>query len=155
MRRRRGTAARLADRDELFLTIQAVLEEDRRDGGGLMLKKYRDQRDETLGGYCTIATETYFYLQEGEDLDPRAGGGLQPMMRRYEDTGGHWWLVRKSDGAIIDLTIRPGEASDAANYEGEGVRRSGFMMHGYREPSKRAKALIARVQARRAATCDS
>ncbi len=145
-RSRRNVPAHLAEPDDLFRDIQHVLDQDLSRGGGLMLKKYRELIDDSLGGYCTIATEAYFFLHGQGTRDPREGGDLQPMMKPHHD-GSHWWLRRTSDGAIIDLTIRPGEPANAADYE-DG-RPKGFMMHGYRKPSQRALTLMERVRARR------
>jgi hypothetical protein len=142
-------AAPLAKADQLSRAIQEVLDEDRADGARLMLKKYRDLVDDSLGGYCTIATEAYFFLYDTDVRDPRDGGDLQPMRRGYEDDTSHWWLLRKSDGALIDLTVRPGDTTDADAADYEDGKPRGFMQHGYQRPSKRAQELMNRVQALR------
>jgi hypothetical protein len=58
--------------------------------------------------------------------------------------GSHWWLERTSDGAVIDLTVRPNEHSSFLYHLGQ---RRGFMQHGYKRPSRRAQTLMGRVEA--------
>ena len=132
---------RLMRRDRLALEIQAVLNEDLRNGAKLMRPQDRLHAlaENTLDGYCAAAAGAYFFL--GGDRE----AGLQPMQltHRY---GSHWWIVK--DGTrIIDLTVRPGDDEPDFKYE-KGTPR-GFMQHGYKRPSKRAQTIIDRVKARR------
>lgn len=125
--------------DSLALEIQAVLEDDLANGAPLMLPKYRAEalRHQTLDGYCTIGAEAYFFLGGEREA------GLQPMQLTRD--GSHWWIL-KDARTVIDLTLRPGERTNYPYAKG-GPR--GFMMHGYRRPSERAKKLIARVKRNR------
>ncbi len=133
---------RIDQNDSLAREIQAVLEDDLANGAKLMLPKYRRAAlmHGSLDGYCTIGADAYFFLSGGRDA------GLQPMQRTHRGNS-HWWIVKDED-VVIDLTLRPDEKPRRFPKPYEGTPR-GFMMHGYRRPSKRAKTLMDRVLSRR------
>jgi hypothetical protein len=121
--------------DELAEKVQAALERDLREGE--QLKRPCDRGDESsLDGYCAVAAAAYFFLAGGR------ASGLQPMQLTHAG-GSHWWLERTSDGAVIDLTVRPNERSSYPYHRG---RRRAFMQHGYQRPSQRVRALMQRVE---------
>jgi hypothetical protein len=122
--------------DALGEAIQAVLESDLREGQ--QLKRPCDRTGSgDLNGYCAVAAAAYFFLAGGSNRV------VQPMQLTHEGRS-HWWLERTSDGAVIDLTVRPTESASFPYHLG---RRRGFMQHGYKRPSKRALNLMRRVAA--------
>jgi hypothetical protein len=132
--KRRPERRELARIDALGLRIQAVLDEDLQAGEQLKRPCDRGYPD-SLGGYCAAAAAAYFFM----------GGGiaeLQPMQRTHRG-GSHWWLERRADGKVIDLTLRPNETTRYPYHEGQA---RGFMQHGYQRPAQRARTIIDRVQ---------
>ena len=121
--------------DDLGARIQAALERDLTEGARLKRSSDRGDKD-SLEGYCAVAAAAYFFLAGG------CSSGLHPMQLTHGGRS-HWWLERTSDGAVIDLTVRPAEHSSFPYQLGT---RRGFVAHGYRRPSKRARALIQRVE---------
>lgn len=85
-----------------------------------------------LTGHCYIASEALYHLLGGKDA------GLKAMSIQHEG-GPHWWL-RTRDGLDLDPTAA--QFSAPVPYA-LGVGR-GLLT---REPSKRARIVIARVQA--------
>lgn len=48
-------------------------------------------------GHCYAASEALYHLFGGKDV-------FTPQMAKDEQGNSHWWLLRKSDGLIIDPT---------------------------------------------------
>lgn len=89
-------------------------------------------------GHCYVASEALYHLRGG------LRSGLLPQCVRHEG-GVHWYLKRRKDGRIFDLTSK--QFSSLPPYEsGKGC---GFLT---RKPSRRAQVLIRRVNARLKAT---
>jgi hypothetical protein len=84
-----------------------------------------------LTGHCYVASEAYYHLHGGKAT------GLTPMSIQHEG-GPHWW-IRDAQGRDIDLTAE--QFATPVPYD-RGVGK-GFLT---REPSARARAVIARVQ---------
>lgn len=84
-----------------------------------------------FAGHCYVASEAFYHLAGGKEA------GLVPKVTRWEGST-HWWL-QAPDGSVIDLTAEQFE--NPVPYE-QG-RGSGFLT---REPSKRARRVIERVQ---------
>ena len=110
--------ARLISDVCLRATIVAALSPD------LLRPEYRGSAN-ALTGHCYIATEAYCHLT-----------GAKPHFIRHEGAP-HWYAVL--DGAVVDLTA--GQFATPPDYsKGRG---KGLLT---REPSKRARVLMARVR---------
>ena len=109
---------------DIVADIQAVLP----DCDDLRLKEYRGNPN-FYAGHCYVASEALFHLAKGRGVD------LKPMFVWHENCP-HWYL--EYSNRIFDLTSQ--QFSTSVDYtKGRG---KGFLTKG---PSKRAKALIARV----------
>lgn len=84
-----------------------------------------------VAGHCYVASEALWHMEGGID------SGLVPQVVKHEGAT-HWFLRRRSDGAIIDLTASQFETP--VPYE--RARGCGFLT---KRPSKRALVVIARV----------
>lgn len=82
-------------------------------------------------GHCYVASETLWHLLGGE------ASSFRPARTKHEDST-HWWLVDPT-GTIYDLT--GDQFEEPVPYE-QGVRAT-FLT---KEPSKRARELIGRVE---------
>jgi hypothetical protein len=88
-------------------------------------------------GQCYVASEALFHLCGG------ASSGLVPQVLRHEGST-HWYLKHKESGRIYDLSAR--QFKTVPPYaQGRGC---GFLT---REPSKRCRVLLERVNRRIAA----
>ena len=121
----------LAPADKLKREIQAALT------GELGQEGYRSGFGR-FDGFAYVAAEAYFHLAGGYD------SGLHPMQRKRRGKS-HWWLV-DADGRVIDLTLGPRESSDFPYNRGQR-RPFRYTPAGI---SRRAQAIVERVQARRA-----
>ena len=82
----------------------------------------------TLAGHCYVASEAAWHLLGGMDSDWR------PQYMRHEGVS-HWFLLNKSTGSIIDLTVwQFANFPDHSKAVGKG-----FLT---KEPSKRAQRVI-------------
>lgn len=97
---------------------------------------YRRSRN-PLTGFCYAASEAIFHLSE----DP-----LQPWFVRYGplDHQTHWFLKLAETGEVIDVTASQFSDMDAYALYDHAIRK-GFLT---KEPSKRARAILARVDRR-------
>lgn len=104
--------------DDLGRMVQSVLTPE------LRLKDYEPQ-DAEYDGYCFVAAVAYrelvkdpYYAQFADDPDVVVTRGEQ---------GPHYWLRRKRDGKILDLTLgphdRPGRYPYSKKSKGSGYRR--------------------------------
>jgi len=84
-----------------------------------------------LEGHCYHAAEAVYHLAGGK------AAGLTPVVGKLGG-GTHWWL-EQADGSVVDPTAA--QLPDGYAYQG---RRCGFLT---RQPSKRARTVIERVQA--------
>jgi len=87
-------------------------------------------------GHCYVAAEALYHLLGG------AGAGWTPAQMAHE--GGPHWYLRHRDGRVLDPTA---EQFDTPPDYARG-RGRGFLT---REPSRRARIVLERVGARRAA----
>lgn len=98
--------------------------------------QYRNTRN-LLGGFCYTASEAIYHLS----ADP-----LLPWVVRYgpADHQTHWYLTHAETGEVIDVT--GSQFSDMDTYAlYDNGRRCGFLT---KQPSKRAKAVLARIDRR-------
>ncbi|MCW4026230.1 MAG: hypothetical protein NWE76_01940 [Candidatus Bathyarchaeota archaeon] len=105
--------------------VQANLSDDLR-------KKEYQGHPNPLYGHCYVASETLYHILGAEKSDYCA------TRVKHEGTT-HWYLTHKKTGDIIDPTRDQFETP--VPYD-EGVR-AGFLT---KEPSKRAKTLMARMR---------
>ncbi len=87
-------------------------------------------------GHCYHAAEAVYHLAGGK------AAGLTPVVGKLGG-GTHWWL-EQADGAVVDPTAA--QLPDGYPYQG---RRCGFLT---RQPSKRARTVIERVETAKGAT---
>ena len=90
----------------------------------------------TLFGQCVPATFTFLYFMDTNILSPVRG----------EDTEGegHWWLIDKNNGDIIDLTKDQYETDELVSIYSTGKKRG---YYGSKEaPAGRFFRLMQRVQ---------
>ena len=66
---------------------------------------------------------------------------MQLTQGKKKNKSSHWWIL-KDDRVVIDLTLRPREKAE--NYPYKRGNPRGFMMTGYKRPSKRQHADQAR-----------
>ena len=120
----------LAPADKLKREIQAALTEE------LAQDQYRSGFGK-FDGFAYVAAEAYFHLAGGYDT------GLHPMQLKYRGKS-HWWLLDTS-GRVIDLTLRPREASKFPYHRGHR-RTFRYTPAGI---SRRAQTVVERVRAAR------
>jgi hypothetical protein len=136
---RARTTTKLAPRDRLVREIQKVLKLVKPDA-------LLEPGEAEYTGYCGVGAEVYLYFAGGRKAN------LKVMQHSYEG-GSHWWLL-DSKGRVIDLTLgyrdhlRLSKNPDELYRYEEG--KPAMFRNGYERPSKRAKALILLVEARRA-----
>lgn len=110
--------------EDIVTDIQAVLP----DCDDLRLKEYRGNPNFYVG-HCYVASEAIYHIAKNEGIE------LKPMFVWHENCS-HWYLLYSDK--VIDPTSQ--QFTSLVNY-GAG-RGKGFLTKG---PSKRAKAMIARV----------
>lgn len=118
-----------AERDDLLAAATESLDDS------LRRPKYQGNPNH-LAGHCYVASEALYHLMGG----PKSGWVPQ-VIRHENDT--HWYLKHRESGEILDPTA--GQFRTPVPYE--HGRGSGFLT---REPSKRARELISRIESRRA-----
>lgn len=89
-----------------------------------------------LTGHCYVASEALYHLGARD-------AGYEPMVASALGIT-HWWLRRRSDGAILDPTWQQFDKSTLQLLWTRG-RYCGFLT---KQPSKRAQVLIERVRNR-------
>ena len=122
----------LASSSEVIKEIHSVLSPD------LLKPEYRKVAGQSpLYGHCYAATEALYHLLGGKSA------GLTPQRARDVHGVTHWWL-KTAAGEILDPTVEQYTfRGEEPPYE-KGVG-SGFLT---REPSKRAREIIRRVEER-------
>jgi hypothetical protein len=125
----------LAPRDRLIREIQHVL-------GLIRPELPRGKRQPRYDGYCGSAAEAYLHL---------AGGRKAGLKVKHD--GSHWWLEDSQD-RVIDLTLGPDDYRSLSRNPRKlypyDRGKGGMFRSGYERPSRRAKAIISLVEARRA-----
>lgn len=116
---------------EYISQIQGVLSPD------LLKSQYRAQNaGNPMFGHCYVAAEALYWLMGGPQ------SGLVPRHGRDPSGIVHWWLVRKSDGEILDPTAGQYTSQDLLPPYSRGLG-GGFLT---REPSARSREVIRRIR---------
>ena len=97
----------------------------------LRKKEFRGNPNK-LAGHCYVASEVFYHL---------TGKKLTAMVMRLDSGGTHWFL-KDSHGNIVDITAS--QFSHPINYS--KAKPIGFLT---KQPSKRAKILIKRINSSR------
>jgi len=124
LRKEKVDISSLAD-DDIVSLIQDNLTPD------LLKSKFRGKSENRLWGHCYVASETFYHLRGGKEL--------YQVKRMKVGKVNHWFLLRKEDEEIVDITS--GQFDFELDYS--TAINAVFLT---KNASKRAKVLIERVE---------